>query len=764
MSDINTYTDFKFIFFNELKQIFSALTSYEPGDLIKQLNIKNSIKALLDKIKSNDSLVNITFIKSINIILEDILENKSFEDQIGFIRIIFDLIIKIMENKIEYKEFLSLLNNHNINSAELFPKESYIDFIDKFSVHKKEDDSSHKKDLGGKDILINKERINVSMDELVEDATLLSQFVNEATEQLDNAQFNLVDLEYDPTNKSSLDTIFRCFHTIKGSSAFLGLKPIELVSHSMEDLFSLIRDGKISVNKTLIDFIFMGINLLHNFIDIMKFSNFDNKILKEDLLKVKIDDYIFYIKKIKEEFQIKKIGEILKDLGLINETKLNDALKIQNEENKKIGQILIEKQIVSEDQISEAVHLQQKQKEKIKKLTFVKVSNEKLNTLIDTVGELVINQSILRQEILSLKSISDTLERSLSQLEIITTGIKNLVLSMGMISVSEIFNRLRVVARNTASELGKSITLEIEGEDTELDRNIVEMLYDPLLHLVRNAIDHGIEDIETRKRKNKPVVGKIIISASNKGSNIEIVVSDDGKGINKQKIMEKAIEKGLIDRDKIHNLNEKEIYSFIFLPGFSTSETISKVSGRGVGLDVVKKNIEQIHGRIEINSEIDKFTRFIIRIPLTLAIIEGFVTKVEDNFYVFPFSQIEEILVLDKSDNKFSKNGNQDIFYHRGMHIPVIYAHRIFSDIKSKLDISEADLIKERSFALIISIDQSRYCIVVDEVFGKQEIVIKNLGELLSDYRFFSGGTIFGDGTIGFVVDTQALIENYEVT
>lgn len=561
-----------------------------------------------------------------------------------------------------------------------------------------------------------------------------------------------------------MDTVFRGFHTIKGSSAFLGLKPIEILSHSIEDLFALIRDGKITIVKTLIDFIFIGINLLRSFLDVMKLSNFDINLIKESFFKIKFDDYIYFVNKIKKEYQVKKIGEILEEIGILEDNKLKAALELQQkEEDKKIGEILIEKRYATEEDISKAVNIQQKQKEKTKQLNYVKVSNEKLNNLIDIVGELVINQSIIKQEILSIKGISDSLERSISQLETITTSIKNLVLSMGMVSVSDIFNRLRVVARNTASELGKAISLVVEGEETELDRNIIESLYDPLLHIIRNSIDHGIEDIETRKKINKQSVGLISISAANKGSNIEIVITDDGRGINKKKVIEKAIEKKLIDKDKATNLSDKEIYSLLFLPGFSTSEKITSVSGRGVGLDVVKKNLDAIHGRVEVQSEEGKFTRFIIRIPLTLAIIEGFVTKVGVNLYVFPFNQIEEIVVLQKENENFSKNGENFIFYHRGYHIPVIFASKVFSE--ENIINNEKDFSKKKDsniFAIIILIDQNRYCIVVDEVFGKQEIVIKNLGSLLSNMKMFSGGTIFGDGTIGFVVDTQALVENYE--
>ncbi len=400
----------------------------------------------------------------------------------------------------------------------------------------------------------------------------------------------------------------------------------------------------------------------------------------------------------------------------------------------------------------EALKKQNNIANRIKKSGIVKVSNEKLNTLIDIVGELVINQSMVKQELLNLQ-VSEITERSITQLESITTTIKNLVLSMGMVPIADIFNKLRVVARNTAEELGKTVYLELKGEETELDRNVIETIYEPLMHLIRNSIDHGIERAEVRDQRGKNRLGRILLSAEHKGSGIEIVVQDDGQGIDTDAVVKKALEKGLIKRDDVGKLSQKDIYNLLFLPGFSTAEQVTNVSGRGVGLDVVKKNLDSIHGRIEVSSETGKGTRFTIKLPLTLAIIEGFVTRVGDNKYVFPFSSIEEIKVIQKEELFKNDEDSEAMIFHRGLHIPVLYSHRVFRETFQETE-------DGRLLSLLFSLDQSHYCVVVDELIGKQEIVVKSMSQtILRDCNFFSGGTIFGDGSIGFVVDMQGFLE-----
>jgi two-component system chemotaxis sensor kinase CheA len=366
------------------------------------------------------------------------------------------------------------------------------------------------------------------------------------------------------------------------------------------------------------------------------------------------------------------------------------------------------------------------------------------------VGEMVINQSMLKQYIAGNTKNESNLDRTISQMEGITTNIKNLVLSMGMVPIAEIFNKLRVVVRNTALELNKSVLVQIQGEETELDRNVIQSIYDPLVHIVRNSIDHGIENSEEREKSGKDRMGKIIISAEHKGNGIEINVLDDGKGIQKDIIIKKAVSLGLAKEEEINELTDKAIYNFMFLPGFSTAEKVTEISGRGVGLDVVKKNIDEIRGKIEINSKPGEYTKFVIKLPLTLAIIEGFVTQIGANRYIFPFSVVEEIIV-PKGENVNKMEDGDMMLFHRGNYIPVIFAGKIFK---------QRDFIQtiDQMVVLIINYDGKNYGIVVDKVLGKQETVIKNLSEMLSNVIVFSGGTIFGDGQIGFVVDIEGFL------
>ncbi len=587
---------------------------------------------------------------------------------------------------------------------------------------------------------------------IIEDTKLLEQFYAEAQEHLEEAQSTLVELEYDPANKELLNTIFRNFHTIKGSSAFLGLKNVEETAHAVEDLLAIVRDGKLTLNKDLIDLVFHGMELLKNLLDTMQANDYKKDAMEASFRIINIYPYIKLFKKIKEQYGYKKIGEILAEEGKIAPEVLEDVLRKQRETDKRVGEILIEEQITRPEDVVEALKKQNSLANRIKKSGVVKVSNEKLNTLIDIVGELVINQSMVKQELLGLQ-VSEAAERSITQLESITTTIKNLVLSMGMVPIADIFNKLRVVARNTAQELGKSVYLEMKGEETELDRNVIETIYEPLLHLIRNSIDHGIEPAESRDQRGKNRLGRILLSAEHKGSGIEIIVEDDGRGIDTDGVLKKAIERGLVKRDEAGKLSQRDVFNLLFLPGFSTAEQVTSVSGRGVGLDVVKKNIDSIHGRVEVSSVLGQGTRFSIKLPLTLAIIEGFVSRVGDNKYVFPFSSIEEIMVIQKESLFRNDEASEAMIFHRGSHIPVLYAHTVFRErYEANMD--------GTILALLFTFDESHYCVVVDELIGKQEIVVKSLSQsILKDCSFFSGGTIFGDGSIGFVVDMQGFLE-----
>jgi two-component system chemotaxis sensor kinase CheA len=715
-----------------IEKIFGQLSHYESGDLMMVMEIGSSYDQLASLLSNYPGS----------------------KDIIQYIQMLRHLTAELPSIK-EEKEALELLQKSNESLSSLFKKEisgaeaaiQINPLIPNIAALLKT--SKVPQDKAPEESKSRTEYAPEYFAGIVDDPKMLSQLAEEMKEHLDTAQYTLVELEYDDSNQENINKVFRSFHTIKGSSAFLGLKNVEEVAHQMESVLVLIRDGKARISKEIIDIAFFGIELLRSFVSIMETNNFIASKMAESFKKVDIFSYLEVIKGLLAQYEGRKLGEILQEDGKINKLDLHKILDKQNTENKKFGEIALEEKIITAEELNNAIKKQQTLP--ARKSSFVKVSNDKLNTLIDIVGELVINQSILKQAIQNKEDFLEYSERAISQLEGITTSIKNLVLSMGMVPIAEIFNKLRVVIRNTAADLEKAVVVEMLGEETELDRNVIESIYDPLVHMVRNSIDHGIEKPEAREAAKKDRVGKVTISAEHKGNGIEICVTDDGRGIDKEKIIQKAVDMNLISREKAGSISDKEIYGLMFLPGFSTAEKVTGVSGRGVGLDVVKRNIEEIHGRLEVMSEKGKFTKIIIKLPLTLAIIEGFVTAIGRSKYVFPFSSIDEILVMQKESVSKMENGGYMLF-HRGNYIPILFSGKIFQE----KDFNEE---LERSLLIIISHETKNYGIVVDRVIGKQEIVIKNLGDALSEIKIFSGGTIFGDGTIGFVVDVEQFLE-----
>ncbi|HOV12960.1 MAG TPA: chemotaxis protein CheA [Spirochaetota bacterium] len=696
-------------FFEIILNLDKLLASYEDGDLLTFLEIKElfeKIESVLSKDGSLSSFYNIELIEKVKAL------NNLKKDQV-------------------YNSIVSFVNSIK-GQVQKIDKE--IKDSDLITVPEKSDKTEYSQSY---------------FDNLIDDKEMLTKFMEELKEHLDNAQVALLDLEYDPTNSENINKVFRCFHTAKSSSAFLGVKNIEDISHIMEDLLVLIRDGKVKINSQLVDVIFYGIGFIRDLSAVLINNDFNIKKTIEIYLKIDIFEYISKIKSIIENYHKKKIGEILVDDGKLNDATVKKIIDKQSDENKKFGEIAIEEKLISQDDLRNAIS---KQNASVKKINYVKVSNERLNNLIDMVGELVIVQSMIR-DILKEKNLAEqSNERNITQLEAITTNIKNIVLSMGMVPIAEIFNKLRVVIRNVSHELGKTIDVKMFGEETELDRNIIECIYDPLVHLVRNSCDHGIESQEIREKNGKNPMGQITISANHKGSAIEISVKDDGKGIDRQKVIEKALKNGLLKEENIPGLTDKDINNLIFLPGFSTAEKVTEVSGRGVGLDVVKKNIDDIHGKIDILTKNGEYTNFIIKIPLTLAIIDGFVTIVGEKKYIFPFVLIDEIIV-PKIEMISTLDNGEMVLFNRNKYIPLIWSFDFFNEINYNKNIEE-------KIVIIIIFENKKYGIVVDKVLGKQEIVIKSLNEVLHRYRkIFSGGTIFGDGSIGFVVDIDEFME-----
>ncbi|OEU69277.1 MAG: chemotaxis protein CheA [Desulfovibrio sp. S3730MH75] len=456
------------------------------------------------------------------------------------------------------------------------------------------------------------------------------------------------------------------------------------------------------------------------------------------------EDNVFAHKPKEKPQVVKKLGEILIDRGDLTQETLTEVLADQ----KPLGELLTAKGVVTRDKVDSALAEQSATKEKVscRKMevaSSIRVSAEKLDFLVDLVGELVIVQAQISQVVggkndPSLTALSEELERLSDELRDSTLGIR-------MLPIGTTFSKFRRLVRDLSGELGKEMDLHTIGAETELDKTVIERLGDPLVHLLRNSIDHGIESPEVREANNKPRRGSISLSAEHSGGEVVILIKDDGKGMSKDVIMAKAIEKGIVPADA--ELSSKEIFNLILEPGFSTAACITNVSGRGVGMDVVKRAIDSLRGRININSEEGKGSIITIKLPLTLAIIDGLQVQVDDGFFVIPLSLVEECVELTREDIE-EANGQQFVNL-RGEIVPYIRIREWF-DIEGEWPAIEQ--------IVITGVEGNRMGVVVDTVIGEHQTVIKSLGRVYRDVEGISGATIKGNGTLALILDVPKLV------
>ncbi|NOR58566.1 MAG: chemotaxis protein CheA [Sulfurimonas sp.] len=413
-----------------------------------------------------------------------------------------------------------------------------------------------------------------------------------------------------------------------------------------------------------------------------------------------------------------------------------------------------EAQVLVEDELEKIV--QESKEDNVNKTTsprevrsFVKVNTSKLDELFASVGELVIAQNFI-EENEDIKQIkSERITQTMGLLSKITKLIQSKVMSLRMVSIGDTFEKMKLVARDASRKINKEITLELNGQETEIDKTMVDELSNPLIHLIRNAIDHGIEsNPEDRQKLGKPAVGRVCLKAYHRGGSIAIEVSDDGRGINRDKIFAKAVEKGLINKGD--ELSDSQIYALILEPGFSTLETVTDLSGRGVGLDVVVSSINKLHGKVEIKSEVGKGTTFIIMLPLTLAIIDGMLVSSSENTFIIPTLSVVESFFPSKNMVHTIKHKGEFVDL-RGEMLPVVRLNQIL-----ELD-DKAPKIWESTLICVDSV-HGKYTILIDDLIGRQQVVIKSLGPVLSRLKEFSGSAIMGSGEIALILNVEELI------
>ncbi len=532
---------------------------------------------------------------------------------------------------------------------------------------------------------------------IAQDLELIGDFVNEAGEHLATIESQILILERDPTAADPLNAAFRGFHTIKGLAGFLDLSDIREVSHEVETLLDRARNQDLLLTPAIIDVVLESADYLKRAIAWVR-AGLDGKAGEPP----PFDELLERVRDVLEGRTLAKSVEVAKPIEKAPQTETASSLR---------------------------------------------VDAGKLDYMMDMVGELVIAQSLISHnpDIGALES--GPLQRNLQQLGRITAEVQRVAMSMRMTPVSTLFGRMNRLVRDLARKNGKNVRLELSGEETELDKTIIEQIADPMMHMVRNSLDHGLEGPEERIACGKSPQGKLVLSASHQAGHILIEITDDGRGLNTEKILKKAREKGLVSEGQ--NLSENEIFFLIFEPGFSTAEVITDVSGRGVGMDVVRRQITGLRGRIEIRSVRGEGSTFLIRVPLTLAIIDGLIVGVGAERYIMPINSVREML-RPTPDMIFTMEGRSEMAMVRGELLPIIRLSERFAIEGARQNPAEA-------LFVVVEAQGKRFCLLVDEMLGKQEVVIKSLGETFRQVAGISGGAILGDGRVGLILDVNGV-------
>lgn len=577
---------------------------------------------------------------------------------------------------------------------------------------------------------------------LESDRELLLEFINESQEHLQNIEQGVLVLEDNPTDAATLNSIFRAFHTFKGGSGFLNLTPIKDLAHELESLLDAARQHKLTLNSAIIDVILEGGDTLKQFVTqiTLRLNGQD----PEAAILIPTRDLITKVQAVLNDPET--ADSFSAHIELKPEAVAAPMLDVQAAAIPTATPVPAEAAKAANGNGASAAA---KVGAANGAAGYVKVDTQKLDSLIDLVGELVISESMVVQDP-DLRGVqSRNLARNLAQLRRITSELQRTAMSLRMVPIRATFQKMTRLVRDLAAKQHKQVQLVMNGEDTELDRNIVEEISDPLVHMIRNAADHGIEKPDARVAKGKPALGTVNLRAFHRGGNIVIQIQDDGNGLNKERILAKAREKGIVKPDVMPS--DKEIYDLIFAPGFSTAEVVTDVSGRGVGMDVVRRNIEKLRGKVDIDTVVGQGTTFTIYLPLTLAIIDGMIVSVGGERYIIPTLSVRESF-RPKPEMISTLQERGEMVNVRGRLSPLLRLHQYFDQKSNVTNPADAILV-------VVESGQDTRCLMVDELIGKQEVVIKSLGGALKKNAALAGGAVLGDGRVGLILNVDSLVK-----
>ena len=630
-------------------------------------------------------------------------------------------------------------------------------------------------------------------------------FFVECDEHISEMESSILELEKTPDDTELLNSIFRAVHSMKGNSGCLGFMEINSFTHTLETVLDRMRNRELRATGDIISILLESVDCIKGLVDSARHGRESNRADREgitgrlkallkgeverrvedsvpadggeetlrvvfvpgrDLLKRGMDPLVI-LRELSTRGRIVSIRADTEGLPGIEELdpeccyiSWEIVLSGRRDVVDEVFEFVRDESEISisgEDGVrgderkpvpDDGAVSQTQKKVQVRDASTIRVDTRKLDRLVNLVGELLITQAMVSQ--LASEFITDgtsPLQRVIAQLERNTREVQEGVMSIRMLPVGDVFTRFRRMVRDLATKRDKKVRLCISGEDTELDKTVIEKLVDPLTHLLRNSIDHGIEPPSERVGKGKKEEGTIHLNAFHEGGKVVITVEDDGRGIDKDRVLEKAIQRGLVEGDG--GLSEKEILGLIFLPGFSTSEKVTDVSGRGVGMDVVKRNIEALGGSVDVETRRDEFTRFVLRLPLTLAVIDGLIVAVGEERFVIPITTVLESRRPLPEEVK-TVEGKGEVMNFRGNYVPIVRLH-------SLMGIRAREERPWQALVVVVVVDGREYGILVDDILGEQQVVIKGMGGL-HGISGIAGATILGDGRVALILDGGGIV------
>ncbi len=608
-----------------------------------------------------------------------------------------------------------------------------------------------------------------------EDQELLEGFLSETTELLEKLDDDLIALEKASGDTELMNRIFRSIHTIKGASSFLGFDLLVKVAHKTEDVLNRLRKGELIVDSGIMDVILEATDLVKLLVSDIKAGEIQERETESTIAKL-----MPFLLENAGASQPAAAKPAATPQPAVTEQVSTPAAK---PEEPVASEVSSEPAAAPEAPTSQpsasapvpaaksAADVSAKKApappkpvegkgDDLSDNTTVRVDVKRLDDLMNQVGELVlernrmiqINQD-LQQSDTGRADFHEEFGKLTKRMSFVTSELQMQVLKMRMIPVEKVFKKFPRIVRSMSRDLGKEVDLQIIGEETELDRSVVDEIGDPLIHLIRNAMDHGLETPEVRLAAGKPRGGTLILAAVHEGNQIIISIKDDGNGIDTERVGRKAIEKGLITEEQFAGMSQREVFDLLFLPGFSTKDKATDLSGRGVGMDVVKTNIKKLNGLIEIKSTKGQGSEFILRLPLTLAIIQSLLVEVEGEVYSIPLSSVLETIRVDQ--RQFHLIGGQEVLKLRDIVLPLIRLQKVFN-VQQRSEASDF------CYVVVVGAAEKRMGLVVTRLVGQQEVAIKSLGNYLANIPGIAGSTILGDGRVALIVDPVGMTEGCE--